>query len=1189
MTVRILLLVVFLAALVNPGAAQTTMGTITGRVTDSSQSVIPDVTVIAKNIATGLEVKAVTSSTGSYAIPNLPIGSYDISISHAGFKGWKRPGIPLSAGDNLRVDATLEVGQVNESVEVTAQAPVLRTESTEVSATIDRQLSEQLPIPMAGVGGGMRNAFNLIMMLPEVKSNDGQTAGDDFQIGGGQRMTWSVAVDGAPVEMGWRNQTSYVNRLTPPVGAVEEFRVETSSAKAESAFASGGGVSLTTKSGTNQLHGDAFDYYQSQLFSANTWGNNKLGRAKSKFHRNDFGGSAGGPVYIPKLYNGRNKTFFLFAYEGYRYPSTSGASELTIPSPDMLKGDFSQYKWKDGTLIPIYDPSTTRLDSTGKYVRTMFQGNQIPSSQLSSFSKNIAAFYPSSNNVSPVRPTDQYAPGIERNYLTPGNLPQKRIENAYSLKVDHTLFRSNRLAFTWSKNGTWYNNAYDTNPKDPLSWGGTLPYPLSGRQYYQGNRIYGYVLRLNDTHTISPTVINTLTFGFHRMTFFETDITTAFGTDWGQVLGGIGNNPYNHRNFPAISFTDSSPGWDSTKLTSSHDNVWTLAENVSMIRGSHNVKIGYDYQGMYWNPTMYNVNAGQYVFDRRSTSVPLDNSRNSGNGFASFLLGEVYSAVFGTPLASTRKWPHHALFVQDDWRISPRLTANFGLRFQWDPSVTERYDQFSIFDPTLPNPAASGYPGALRFLGTGAGREGRRNLFDTGHGWAPRVGLAFQLTPKTVIRAAAGLFYDLQKAPGFTYAGFQGAADGYFLSATWASPDAGITPGFNWNAGLPPWTAPPFIDPSFNVGKSLDWWDRKLGALLPSSATWNLAISRALRRDFVLDLTYSGSKGTHLPSALPNPMQINAKYAYLGSLLNRPIDDPAVVALGFKPPFANFKQLMGTKATLGQSLRMFPQYQAITAGGTMDRTGNSTYNALMVQMKKRFSDGLSLLATYQWSKILTDTYAAVPEFSSGSARDNNNRRLDKSYGDLDQPHTFKATASYDLPLGRGRKFMNSGIVGWITGPWTLATFVDNFSGTPLSVTDPTYDNYLLGGTAYPNITSHDWMASCCVGDRFNPDVDPVLTKTPFVRRTNPAVDPFGNAPRYNGKARRVRTVRENVTIARSFPIHEKARLDFRWEIYDLLNHKTWGAPGTNLSSSSFGLITGASGNRSMQGGLKLVF
>jgi hypothetical protein len=1186
---RLFLLVVFLAAGVHPGVAQTTMGTITGVVRDTSQSVIPNVAVAATNVATGLEAKAVTSGTGDYAIPNLPIGEYDISISQAGFKGWKRPNIPLSAGEVVRVDATLEVGQANESVVVTAQAPALRTESTEVSATIDRHLSEQLPIPMAGVGGGMRNAFNLMMMLPEVKSNDGQTAGDDFQIGGGQRMTWSVAVDGAPVEMGYRNATGYVNRLTPPVDAVEEFRVETSSAKAESAFSTGGGISLTTKSGTNQLHGSAFDFYQSQKFSANTWSNNKLGRAKSIFHRNDFGGSAGGPVYIPKVYNGRNKTFFFFAYEGYRFPSTAGASELTIPSSAMRQGDFSEYKFKNGTLIPIYDPSTTTLDSTGKYVRTAFPGNRIPSSQLSSISKNIAAYYPAPNQVSPVRPTDQYATGIERNYLTPGNLPQTRIEDAYSLKVDQTLSSSNRLAFTWSKNGTGYKNAYDTKPEDPLNWGGTLPYPLSGRQYYQGNRIYGYVFRLNDTHTLSPTIINTLTLGFHQMRFFETDITSAFGTDWGKVLGGIGNDPYNNHNFPAINFTDSSPSWDSTKLSTDHDNVWTAAESISMVRGSHNVKFGYNYQGIFWNPTSYNANSGQFSFDRRSTSVPTDNSRNSGSDFASFMLGEVYQGIFGTPLSSARKWDHHALFVQDDWRISSRLTANIGLRYQWDPGVTERYDQFSMFDPNLPNPAASGYPGALRFLGTGPGRDGTRNLFNTAHGWAPRAGLAYQLTPKTVIRAGAAIFYAIQKAPGFTFDGFQGAADGFFFSSTWASPDAGITPAFNWKNGFPAWTAPPSINPSFNAGKKLDWFDKSRGAVLPSSDTWNLAISRVLKRDFVLDLTYSGSKGTHLASALPNPMQIDGKYAYLGNLLNRPIDDPAVVALGFKPPFANFKQLMGNAATLGQSLRMFPQYQNIVAGGTMDSSGNSTYHALMIQMTKRFSDGLSLLATYQWSKILTDTYAAAPEFSSGNARDNNNRGLDKSYGDIDQPHTIKITASYDLPFGRGKKFMNSGILGWIAGPWNLATFINDFSGTPLSVTDPTYDNYLFGGTAYPNVLSHNWMASCCVGDSFNPDVDPYLTKTPFVSRTNPAIDPFGNAPRYNGKARRVRTVRENITVARSFPVWEKVRLDFRWEVYDLFNHKTWGAPGTNLMSSSFGLVTGASGNRSMQGGFKLIF
>ena len=346
-------------------SAQTNMGTITGLVTDRSTAVLPGVTVTARNTATGAEATTVTSSTGNYLIPNLPVGPYQISVSHPGFKSWSRTGIALSAGDNIRVDAMLEIGQVTERVEVTSEAPQLKTESTEVSTTMEQKLVDQVPLPIAGIGGGMRNAFSIMMMLPQVKSGNGESAWDDFQVGGGQQHDWNVSVDGLSVEMGWRNHVGYMNRLTPPVDSVQEFRIETATFKAEDSRASGGNIAVTTKSGTNELHGSVFDYYQSQRLNANSWLNNKLGRQKSIFHRNDFGANVGGPVYIPKVYNGKNKTWFFFSYEGYRFPSTAGVSQLTLPTQKMVNGDFTRLEIQAAALC---FRSTTRhpREATGK-------------------------------------------------------------------------------------------------------------------------------------------------------------------------------------------------------------------------------------------------------------------------------------------------------------------------------------------------------------------------------------------------------------------------------------------------------------------------------------------------------------------------------------------------------------------------------------------------------------------------------------------------------------------------------------------------------------------------------------------------------------------------------------------------------------------------------------------------------
>jgi hypothetical protein len=1164
--------------------AQTTMGTITGLVTDSTQAVVPAAIVVARNLATGAEARTVTSSSGNYVIPNLPVGPYEITISQRGFKSWKRANLALSSGDNLRVDAVLEVGQVSENVQVSAEAPPLKTESTDVSTTMEQKLVQDVPLPIAGIGGGMRNAFSIMMMLPQVKSGNGESAWDDFQVGGGQQHDWNVSVDGLSVEMGWRNHVGYMNRLTPPVDSVEEFRIETAVFKAEDSRASGGNISVTTKSGTNDLHGALFDYYQSQRLDANTWLNNKLGRRKPIYHRNDFGANAGGPIYLPKIYDGRNKSWFFFSYEGYRFPSTSGVSQLTIPTQQMIAGDFSQWKKADGALIPIYDPTTTRSDGKGGFIRDPFPGNVIPQDRLSPLSKAIAKYFPAPN-----------APGVVLNYNTVGTGPKKRIENAHLLKLDHSFGDRNRLAFTWSRNGEHFNNAYDSDPANPMNWGGSLPYPLAGRQYYQGDQYYGNVFRLNDTHVITPTLINNIILGAHRLTHPEHDITAVpFGQNWGDKLGGaVKNNPYYNYSFPPVSFqTDNYYGWDSSKLWDEYHTVYGLDENLSWVKGKHSFKFGYSFQLLMLNTNNRNNAAGNFFFNRLETAAPADNSGNSGSSFASFMLGALHQGGFTVPFSGMLRFPYHAVFAQDDWKITPKLTMNIGLRYELNIGAYEKHDRMSNFDPTAPNPAANNYPGALVFLGSGPGRTGNRHLWNNASGWGPRFGLAYQITQKTVLRGGFGIFYASEKAPGLTP-----SSTGFSSSPTWTSVDQGITPAFYWDQGFPSWQAPPFIDPGFNAGFGVTWWPAAEIAQLPSTNSWNVAVSRALGSNFVLDLTYTGSKGTHLASDRVNYMQIPPQYASLGSLLNKPIDDPAVVALGFKPPFPNFKQLLGTRATLGQSLRMWPQYSGVGTGGMNNHSGNSTYNALIVKLTRRFSGGLSLVADYTWSKLLTDADSSEPWIAgvvgsgvgAGAAQNNWNRRVEKSYGVLDLPHMFKLTASYDLPFGPNRAYAHSGAMARIIGDWNIAGFLYGQSGYPLGVIDTGYSNFLMGGTPRPNITSLDWRAPI-VGDRFDPDKEPYLARSPFQRRTDPTVDPFGSAPRLNGATRSPGRFRENISVARSFRLTERARLDFRWEIYDLFNLKTWNNPASlDLSNPLFGVVTNASGNRTMQAGLKLKF
>lgn len=1169
-----------LAALLCPFAGgQTTQGTITGLVTDSTGAVVPAAKVTAKSAATGVVAETVSSSTGNYVIPNLPVGTYEVSIAVSGFKSWSRSGISISSNDNIRVDIALEVGQVTERVSVTGEAPPLKTESTEVSSTMERKLVEQLPVPITGLGGGMRNAFNLMMMLPQVKSNTGESAWDDLMVGGGQGFDWNVSVDGLSVEIGFRNHPGYMNRLTPPVDAVEEFRIDTAAFKAEEAHASGGMITMVTKSGTNDFHGSVFDLYQSQRLDANSWLNNKFGRGKAVYHRNDYGASAGGPIFLPKIYDGRNRTYFFVSYEGYRQPQTTGLGELTVATAAMKTGDFSEWKTAGGALIPVYDPTTTKSNPAGGFTREAFPDNKIPMTRLSPIALNLTKFMPNPN-----------VPGaLVRNLQTFNTAPMKRIDNAWAIKLDHNFGTKNRLGLTFTRNGTHWDTAYDKDRNDWNNWGASLPYPLAGRRYVNVDEYHGRVFRLNDTHLITPTLINNLTLGYHRLYHPEHDVTAyPKGQNWGEKIGGPLNNPgYNNAMISVLFNTDNFYSWDPTKDYDEFHNIYGINDDLTWVKGSHSFKFGYGFQIIKLNRQFSNEMAGQASFHRLETARPGDASGATGSSFASFMLGAVDSGFFTTPYSQGLRYPSHSFYAQDDWKITPKLTANFGFRMEINPALYDKYDQLSYFDPSLPNPAADGRLGAVRFLGFGEGRENKRSYYDTQKGYGPRAGLAYQLTRNTVARAGFGVFYSNYK--------MMGGALGFYAQPRFSSGDSGVTPGFYWDQGWPAWKAAPFINPGFNAGFDFgNWYFNDDLKHLPTSATWNFAVSRVLPASFILDLTYTGTKGTYLASNRVNYMQVDPKYAYLGSTLNKRIDDPAVTALGFSAPFPSFTTLLPRNATLGQALRMFPQYTSLGPGSWQQYNGNSTYHALIIKVTKRFSHGLSLLASHTWSKQLTDADMALPGVGIGSgigfgvAQNNLNRRLEKAYGALDIPHQFKLTASYDLPFGKGKPYLNSGIGRWILGEWNLAVYMFAQSGYPLGIVDNGYINYLYAGTPRPDVRTNNWRMDTG-GAEFDPDKHLMLDASAFIRRTDPAANPFGNAPRNSGATRSFPIVRENTSLTRGITIKESIKMELRWETYDLFNHKTWSNPALDISNTQFGKVTNAFGNRTMQLGVKLLW
>jgi len=1170
------ILVVGFMTLLRAGLPQSmTAGSITGLVKDGTGAVVPSATVVAKNEGTGVRYTVASSATGNYSIPDLPVGSYAVTVSLAGFKTWTRSGVLVTSGEATRIDVVMTVGEVAERIEVSGGPPALQTESAQVSSSMERAQVEDLPVPVGQIQG-VRTPLSLMIMLPEVRTDTGEGSGNTpaMRIGGGQSSGWSVNIDGQRIETGWRNLLSEQRLLTPPVDAVQEFRVDMGSYRASDAQSSGGTVTMISKSGTNELRGSAFEYYQSQRFNANSWLNNKLGRDKSVFHRNDFGFTAGGPVYIPKLYNGKNKSYFFVAYEGYRYPQTLAATQNTVPTTAMRGGDFSGWVDSTGKMIPIYDPTTTRTGTSGSYIRDPFPGNIIPAARISPISKKIAAYFPDPN-----------APGLVRNYISPGAAFNKRVEHIFSAKGDQSFGNANRFAVTYTQARKRGVTSWDTDPLNPRSWPG-LPYPLGSQNKYDIPE-HGDLVRVNDTHIVRANMVNTLTFGYHKHGLERFDASVG-AEPWSKVLGGIANAPDADAHFPEVTFsTDNYTGTSTHFLNTRGTQVFGVDESVSWIKGNHNVQFGYSWNRMKYSVDTRNYAAGTNAFHRLTTAVPGDNSGRSGNSFASFLLGAVYSGSVATRDDPNLIYPYHAFFAQDSWKLTSKITVNFGLRYELSLAVREADGRASYFDPALPNPAADGRPGALRFLGSGSGREGRDTFYPSAKTWGPRLGVAWRVSSATVIRAGAGIYYASNK--------FQLSTLGFSAHPTWSSGNQGVTPAYYWDQGYPDWQRPPFISPGLNAGSSVSWADPGNLAKAPTNANWNFAISRALRGNLVVDLNYAGSKGTHLATNRLNYMQVNPEYAYLGTLLNRPIDDPAVVRLGFTSPFPSFKSLMGSRATLAQALRMFPQYTGVGITDMADLTGNSTYHALMVRASKRYSNGLSLLMSYVWSKNLSDADASTPGnadnfgagIGAGPAQDHYNRATEKSYSVLDLPHVLKATLSYDLPLGKGRALAQKGVSAAILGGWNLAGYTVAQSGYPLGVVDSGYNNYLFGGPARPNIIT-DHLRAPIAGDKFDPDKDLVLNAGALSRRTNPAVDPFGNAARFYGSTRWGGRVRQNITLRRRFLLREHLSMNLRWEIYDLFNNKTWANPASlDLANTQFGKVTNASGNRTMQLGARL--
>ncbi|MCI0337363.1 MAG: carboxypeptidase regulatory-like domain-containing protein [Acidobacteria bacterium] len=1138
-------------------SAQSEWGNITGVVTDPSGAVSPGATITIVATATNATKTTISGAGGEYNVPLAP-GAYQVQVSLPGFKKYLAGNVVVTAATTVRLDIRLELGEFSDVVTVTPDLARLQTENAKISTAVQNRLVDELPLV---VGGALRSPFDLVGITAEAKGRNNQ-----LSLGGGQAAAWDATLDGISVTTNRSADAAEIAYTTPSVEAITEFTVDTNGFKAEYGQAGGGVMTFVSKSGTNRIHGSAYDFLRNDALDARGF----FPLTKSVYKQNDFGASLGGPVWIPKLYNGKNRTFFFFAFEGFRNRVGGNDQTFSVPTPEMYNGDFSKWVDANGRLIPIYDPATTRPNPNGSgFIRDPFPNNIIPENRFSAFSRQVMKFGQAVQpNLGALPGTSGY---VRNNYrVTSGTIlnPQTK----WSLKLDHNLSTNHHLGF--------FMNITDFSQKVGQSGPPGLPQPLwNGQVQIFTTSAY----RMSYDWTISNRMLNHLSVGGNK--FYKFSRSPNVGEDFGLCFK---NSVDCKANFPGVEFTEFS-GWGGTADNGTEQPLWSIKDDFSLNRGTHNFKMGFAFQSQRAIGFGQQDIAGRARFSYLTTSVPGATSATSGSSFASFLLGE---AIFGrteTIRSVPQLYRYYGFYFQDDWRLSRRLTLNLGLRYEFTlPPVSMNDDQYSDFTPDRPNPKVGNYPGALRFAGFGSGRENVRSLVPGWYGGVgPRLGIAFAATDKTTLRAAFGRSFSK-----VTVVSGSGHFAGFIGQYVFESTNQGITKLYNWDEGLPPYPLPPLIDPSFSNNNNIDHWQPSDAARAPESYYWTFSVQRQLTSSTVLEVAYNATVGAHLQTGNVNMNQVPTaiwddyvrRLGITGALNLFRAQATSQLARdnGIALPYPHFSDpAIQQQRTVAQALRPFPQYLNIVTGAQGgDKSGHSSYHALVIKAERRFSKGLLFQWNYTFSKILTDsdTY-----FTGAGAQDQYNRRAEKSIGQFDQTHALKLNTLYELPFGGGRRWLRSGFASHILGGWRVGLIQSYVSGVPIAVTR---NNPLpiFNAQTRPTITGYDNWRAPIAGDKFDPARDRFLDRSVFP--TQP--DAFGNATRFNPKVRAFPGLTENISIAKSFSLGEDRRLDFRWEVFNPFNRTVFGTGSTNLNGNTFGIVTNQVNDpRQMQVGLKI--
>ena len=1158
-----------LAALLAVAAASAQVGgsgTIQGTVTDPSGAVVAGASVTATNVATGVQTTRSTTEAGVFVLSLLPAGEYTVTVKATGFETVTQTHVVLEALANVAVNPTLQVGAATQSITVEAAPSVLKTDDVALGSSMQNNVYDALPLAM-NAAGSPRDPSAFAGLAVGVDNYSTQAAGPSTgSFNGGQTYQNEVYIEGLPLTSAGTEADTRNLAFGVSVEAVEQFQVETAGAKA---MYEGQGVeNYVLKSGGNSFHGGVYEYFRNTDFDARGF----FAAVLPVDHQNEFGVSVSGPIK-------KNKLFFFANYDGYRLVSaTTPIGYQSIPTTAERTGDFSAFPQV------IYDPTS----ATGTAARTPFTGNLIPASRISKASQSFASYLPPPTNGN-----------ITNNYLAV--LPSTVNNDSTTDKVDYNLSDKHRLFALYT---TGKYNWPTVGSLTPVTTS-TLPTPYTdGRDVIE----YSTVSQLHDSYVISPTLVNQASLSLSRLWIPLTDPTINGNYPGKAGLTGLPAG-FASTAFPDISFggQNAPVSWDGTNahVYNEAQNTVDAQDNLLWTKGRHNLTFGFQWQTLQDNET-FALDAA-FTFSNNETAQFVNGalSGTTGLGYASYLLGMVDSST-NTQDSVTEtggRYKTYAWYVQDDFKVNSRLSLNLGLRWDiWSP-FTEVVNRMSFFNPTLANPVAGGIPGALQFAGSGTdGCNCSTPVQQHNVNPGPRVGLAYRLGQKTVVRAGYSIFYSHAGGVGGRTDGRQGLSQVGFNGTNAQSSVVTGQPAYIWDNGVPSIAYPaPYINPSYGIGSitaaaalaagapwagpstaiGMSYGDPLYGGKAPYYEDWHFNIQHSITQNLLLSVSYSASAGHWLPGAAvagPFTNQIPVTYLPLQGTLSSTLNATSLATVQamfprFKTPFPNFS------GTVAQALKPFPQY-----GGISDPwldVGNSTYNSLQISLNQRLGHGLTFMFNYAYSKELDDLVGV---------RDPNKDFLEKGPGTIDHPTVVSATFVYQLPFGTGKLKSNLQPLNAVISHWQFSGIFTYAGGAPLSITGTCTGGGIIDASCYPNyapgFSGSVWQNG--TPGTGNITTTSYLNKAAFV---DPAAYTVGDIPRaaplglfapHNADM--------DVTVRREFVMRERIRLAFQADAFNVNNAVHFAAPGLGIDSATFGIFSAmANSPRKLQFSARIMF